>query len=202
MRSQSGRWNKVLSFPVIDRGLPGRDCLDDATLAHCTFQQSEAHITSGFPISLVLLGCWATAASAQTLSLNEALKYAIEHSPVLNTALRNTEIAEFNGRSARAKFWPSLDLSSTHGLQKASPGQPADPWISQLSLTLQENLYDNGASLTHFDLSKVNQQVAELQARQARDQLVQEVANGFYRYSLNRKLAEVRQQQVNALRSE
>lgn len=141
----------------------------------------------------------APAPESATLSLKEALHYAYDHSPVLDTARRNLEIGDLGVGVARSKFLPSLDASATHGLQYAEPKLTTDPYVSALSLGLTENLYDNGISWTNFDISKITRDVNRLQALQVRDQLALDVSTQFYQYSLALKLADVQKQQVDIL---
>jgi outer membrane protein TolC len=135
----------------------------------------------------------------QPMSLEQALRYALDHSPALDTARRNREIGDLNLAIANTKFLPSVDVSATHGLQKTDPPAVTDPFTSQLNFGITENLYDNGQSLTNYDIAKVNRQIAILQALQVRDQLFLSIVQQYYQYSLALKLAETQKQQFDLL---
>jgi outer membrane protein TolC len=141
------------------------------------------------------------------LALKGAIQYALEHSPSFDIAKRTQAIRELEYKSAVAKFLPSLDFSTTNGLQNnisiASgngtdtllASNPASPWYSTLSLGLSENLYDNGVSVTQLGVANLNRELAQLGWQKARDGLVLDVASEFYRYSLASVLLEVKTRQ-------
>src|SRR3989344_3801838 len=97
-------------------------------------------------------------AAVKPLSLQDAVRFAIENSPSFDTAKKTQAIRELEYKSAVAKMLPSADFTTTNGLQNnipiastssASPvfsSNPSAPWYSSLSLGLTESLYDNGVS--------------------------------------------------------
>ena len=101
-------------------------------------------------------------AHAKSLSLKEAIQYAIERSPDLDSFGRQQAISELQYESAFAKFLPSLDLSSTSGLNGQAPAVLATPWAAQANLGLTENLYDNGQSLTQYHIASLNRDFSRL----------------------------------------
>lgn len=144
-----------------------------------------------FLISLFLC----SGAQAAPLSLSEAVKYALEHSPVLSSESHRAEIADLELKNAFSKFLPSLDASATHGIEKASPRNGTDPWVSTLNLGLTENLYDNGQSLTQHQIARLTREAAALALVKAKQQLALDVAQAFYRFSAGVALADVKKQQ-------
>ena len=131
------------------------------------------------------------------LTLQEAIHYAIEHSPELDSAKRTQMIRGFERKNAFARFLPSFDLTTTQGLQDQSSrllGTTA-PWYSQFSLGLTETLYDNGESITRSGISKLNEELAQVSYLKTRDNLALSIALEYYRYSLAQILTEVRKQQ-------
>ena len=101
-----------------------------------------------------------TSPLSMPLSLKEAVGFALENSPVFDTAKKTQAIREFQYKSAFAKLLPSLDFTTTDGLQNniaiaSTSGavytpNSTTPWSSSLSLGVTENLYDNGVSLTRL----------------------------------------------------
>src|SRR4051812_16236563 len=101
-----------------------------------------------------------TAVSGPSLDLAHALSFAIEHNPAIDAARLTQDIRTMELKNARAAMLPSADVNSTNGLQdqipsQAGPGTTA-PVYSQLSLSVSENLYDNGASLTRYSIAGFN----------------------------------------------
>jgi outer membrane protein TolC len=149
-----------------------------------------------------------TLAHSQTFSLQESIQYAMEHSPKLENARHTVRIRELEQKNTVASLLPSLDLSSTQGLQNnipiASGGtlltpNPTAPWYSSVSLGLTEKLYDNGETFTRKALAQLNYEIALILLQKTRDQLILEVSTLFYQLSLSHSLLEVRQQQKATL---
>ncbi len=136
-----------------------------------------------------------TAQAATSYSLKEAVRYALEHSPSLSSDNQRERIAELAESNATSKFFPSLDVTSTHGVEKESPKKSTDPWVSSLNLSASENLYDNGQSLTQHKIARLGHDIASLTFQRNRQKLTLDVVVQFYRYSVAHALAEVKRQQ-------
>jgi len=154
-------------------------------------------------VSCVLFLGLDTAFASPPFSLKDAIGFAVEHSPVLDSARLSRNVGELQVKSAKAKFLPSLDLTSSHGLQKTyTPGALADPIGSQMNLSLTENLYDNGESFARYDISKVNREIASLGFLRAREQLSLDIGTQFFQLSQAQQLFEVKQKQVDILKKQ
>jgi outer membrane protein TolC len=147
------------------------------------------------------------------LSLKETIRYAITHAPELDSARRQLQIRDAEILNARAKFLPSLDITSTHGVQSTNVMFPAtppltditygtNPWVSQAGITLTENLYDNHQSITQLKISNVQREAASLQLIQMREQLCLSLVQEIYRYSLAKKISELKTQQLSLIEKE
>ena len=147
----------------------------------------------------ILLASSATIAAPEKLTLTNALRYALQNSPELDSQTKYRAIREFERQSAVAKFLPSIDLTGAHGIAKTYPMNPTDPWSSSMGLTLTENLYDNGRSIANLRISDLNEQYSALNAVKTRDKLILEVTNEFYNLSLLHKLFAVRGEQLRLL---
>ncbi len=141
------------------------------------------------------------AAAAAPLSLREAASYALEHSPQLDSSQRQALIAEQERLNARAAFLPSIDFTSSHGLERSYPSTSTnEPWASSFSLTLTETLYDNGESITKHRISLLQEEIARETLLRDRDRLLLDVAGAFYQHSLARKALEIQQEQHSVLK--
>ncbi len=140
------------------------------------------HVT----IFVFLSSASALGAVEGTLSFKDAVNYAVEHAPSLQTAKARSSIAGMQARSAFAAFLPSVDLASTHGYLGASPRSltAVTPWTSTTSLRLTETLWDNGESYTKYRISEVGEEKASLDLRLAREKIVLDLHQEFQRYSL------------------
>jgi outer membrane protein TolC len=145
------------------------------------------------------------------LSFLQAIDLAVEKSPGFDSARKNQIIQNLTLKSAYAKLLPSIDFSTTDGLQNNVPiasttstsavlsPNPTAPWYSAINLGATESLYDNGLSFIGISVGKLNQEIADESFYRSRDQLVLNVASEFYRFSLAVNLLEVKKRQEDLL---
>jgi outer membrane protein TolC len=142
------------------------------------------------------------------LGLKEAVRFALENSPVFDTSQKNFAIKELEFKNSISKLLPSADLSAIHGLQNNIPiagnntlltPNPAAPWYSSISLGATEVLYDNGVSWTQSRIAQLNRDLARIQNLKSRDTIALNVMLEFYRFSLATIMLEVREQQIALL---
>jgi outer membrane protein len=160
-------------------------------------------------VSLIAVSTLSFSASSavRPLNLKEAVDFALLHSPVFNSAKKSQVINELQYKTVYAKLFPSLDFSTTNGLENNIPftdsansseiitTNPTAPWYSSVNLGLTENLYDNGVTSTNIDIASLNKEVANINYKKTRDTLTLNVASEFYHYSLLATLFEVHEQQ-------
>jgi outer membrane protein len=138
---------------------------------------------------------------ASTFDLHDSAIYAINHSPTLDSSERNLIISDLNRKNAAAVMLPSLDLTSSHGLQRNYPQvDPNEPYASSLSLSLTETLYDNGEALNKHRSAVVQEEASRLTTDRDRDQLLLAVSNAYYDLCLAKKNLEIRQEQHAVLK--
>src|SRR4051812_5109910 len=122
-------------------------------------------ISLPIPRLFILFLMSSSIARGQTLSLGDALRFALQNAPSLEQARQLEGISELERRNAQSRFFPSLDASASHGVSKTSPPSPTEPWTSQLGVSLTEHLYDNGVSLLQYDVAGINREYARLFAQ-------------------------------------
>lgn len=129
-------------------------------------------------------------------------------SPTVEIARRDVISRELDVIVARAAILPSLSLNASHGFSGT------DPWavtpyatepsavqpVSSTSLLLSETLYNNGLNGMKRDMAAKRLELAKLNFEVARDKVVLDIADKFYKYSAAEKLEDVQQQQVTLLR--
>lgn len=142
------------------------------------------------------------------ISITEAVQFALEHSPRIDSARRFQTLRDLEYRTSVARMLPSLDLNTVHGLQNNIPiggygslltPNTSAPWYSSLTLGVTENLYDNGVSLTQSRIAELNQEIASLAAQKSKASLILDVSSEFYQFSLTDVLLQTRKQQQQIL---
>ena len=153
----------------------------------------------------------ATAPPLAPLSLKDSLRWALDNSPTFDSARKTQAMRELEATSAYAKMLPSLDFTTTNGLQNnlilnglgstdtLTTPNPTAPWYSYMNLGITENLYDNGVSWTNSRIANLNKRLASVSYFKSRDSLALDLATEFYHYSLAVALLEVRKQQQDIL---
>jgi len=140
-------------------------------------------------------------AQAAPLTLRDAAGYAIRHSPSLDSSQRQALIAEDERRNARAAFFPTLDFTSAHGLQRNYPKNSIyEPWSSVFSISLAETLYDNGESISKSRIATLQEEISRQTLLRDRDRLLLDVAAAFFQHSLAKKSLEIQQEQHAVLK--
>ncbi|MBI3554685.1 MAG: TolC family protein [Deltaproteobacteria bacterium] len=133
----------------------------------------------------------------------DAIRYALEHSPTVEQAMRHASIADLQSRNSRATFLPGLDLSATNGLKRSvtsgQPVTPHNPWLSDVNAALTETLYDNGSAITKYKIASLTNEIARINFEGARAQLTLDVSVSYYKYSLAQKIFEVAEQRSKIL---
>ena len=147
---------------------------------------------------ILLLGAYSQAA-VQTFDLKSAIQYAFENSPQFDSLKRERDITTLAKKSAKARWFPSLDFEATHGLEEENPRLESTPWKSELSFTLTENIYDNGVISTNYRIATLNQDIAELRFIDLKNQFSLDLAKAYLRYSLNIKLLEIQEKQFKLI---
>ncbi len=146
-------------------------------------------------------------AAGPSLNLKEAVDFALSNSPTFSSAKKSQTINELQYKTAVAKLFPSLDFSTSDGLQNNIPvadstdtnaiitPNPTSPWYSSVSLGLTESLYDNGVTSTNIDIADLNKEITSINYKKTRDSLTLDVVSEFYHFSLLSALLDVRKQQ-------
>jgi outer membrane protein len=145
--------------------------------------------------------CFGTApAQSRELNLREAVAFAVENSPLIKGAKASRAIAHLSTKNALSGFFPSIDLSLNGGVQQYQPPNSTDPFKSGFNLTLKENLYDNGVSITKHEIAQVEGESADLSLKRAIEKVSLDVVTEYYQFSFFSKMLEVKRDQFEILR--
>ena len=140
--------------------------------------------------------------ATHAFDLKKAAEYALANSPDFQAIEKRRSIAGLEKANARSAFLPSLDASLSAGLQGAEPDMPSSPYASAFALTLTENLYDNGVSLTRYEQTKLRERASDIEFRRDRDRLLLELADRFLDVGLTVKLVEAQQAQLDLVQKQ
>ncbi len=124
--------------------------------------------------------------------LKQAVEMAIELSPEVDSILKAARISELKEKNAFAEFLPSLDLTATHGYRDYTS---QSSWYSDFKLSMTENLYDNGVSLTNYKVAGLLKKQAELEKQFKINKICFEIAYKYLEYSLKKKVYDIQEKQ-------
>lgn len=150
------------------------------------------------------------------LGLREVVRYAVDHSPRLDTAAKEATLATLTRRNAFAGFLPTIELNANVGRRGFSPAVPEytttaegtlvfqsnNPWTSSLSVVANETLFDNFQTIDRYKIALLREEQAGIQALENRDQVFLEISQAFYQYSLDRKQREITEDQFDVLQKQ
>lgn len=129
----------------------------------------------------------------ELMSLQQAVNYAIESSPQLQTMRESMSIAQLELANAKADFLPTLQLNSTLGYTHDNQTIGPNESKGTLNLTLANTFYDNGRKQIYYTQQQRQQQLSILEYQRARDQLIQAVYDAYLRLSQARELVTIEQ---------
>ncbi len=148
-----------------------------------------------------MLSTTASFGFCKSFSLQQAVQYAIDHSPSLKSQQSQLNIGTLQKDNAFAAFLPKLDLVSTSTASDTTYSAVNSTEFNTgntFGLQLSEDFSQNGIKITNYYQAKIQTAIDQLNYRYAKDQLIQEVAENFIQYSLsvhNLKLQETLYQQ-------
>lgn len=150
-------------------------------------------------ISLTLL-LYYSPSWANAFSVEQTVKYALGHSPKLDQFRQTQQISQLQVGNARAKFLPSLDITSQHTVGQV--GGNSSNTNNGFGIRATELLYDNGQSLLGFEKAKLQRKTSDVNYLQARDGLVLDVMINVLDLSLNKRLYKIQQNNLDLLQQQ
>ena len=149
----------------------------------------------------VILICFilAPAAFAAPVSLQDAVQLGVKQSPNLSQFRLQWEALKEAEENAYYAFFPSIDLTSSHGILQTRPATTLSTWSSQFQIAMTETLYNNGANLNAYESARLRTQVAKLRYENEKARLALSITRQFLSYSLASQLQEVQKTQFELL---
>ena len=145
------------------------------------------HMSRFLAASLVLL-CSAPS-RAQDLSISEAMKFALEHSPTLNSVRQEVRKAKGSKVQADGNFYPRISINGSYS-DGRYPSVGNNGWRTDsrsASVGLSQNLYAGGKHAAQRRLAKEQLSQAELTVREAEEDLAVRLNTLFYSVLLARE---------------
>jgi outer membrane protein TolC len=144
--------------------------------------------TSRFLVASLVLLCSAPS-RAQDLSISEAMKFALEHSPTLNSVRQEVRKAKGSKVQADGNFYPRISINGSYS-DGRYPSVGNNGWRTDsrsASVGLSQNLYAGGKHAAQRRLAKEQLSQAELTVREAEEDLAVRLNTLFYSVLLARE---------------
>ncbi len=151
---------------------------------------------------------------AETLQLSEVIQLALQSSPDLQAAVEQTWVSEATARRARAEFFPTLTFTENYGVSD----NPVTAFMYQLNerrlrfdrnfnvpitedqfdtrLRAQQVIYAGGRRAAELQAARWKLQADHAALQSARNQLVFQAAEAYYRLLQANQLLQVRKETV------
>jgi outer membrane protein len=145
------------------------------------------------PSLVICIGLLAVAMSAQeTLSLDDALRLALQNNGVARAALAETDAADARLAAARANLYPSIDLSSsTTRTRIEGGGAIADTTQRQNGFGLEWLLLDNGQRELRIRQSSRTAEATRQSTRETLRRVLFQTARAYYEVLRRKELLQV-----------
>jgi outer membrane protein len=127
---------------------------------------------------------------AQSLTVDECVRIALENKPSLKRAEQDVTIARLDRANTAATMLPSVNASNS--FNEATYGNSSGSSESYYAgIGLSQSLFNFGANVQQFKLSDTNYNVTKQQRRQAKAQIILDVHTFYYQYLKNSELFDI-----------
>ena len=139
-------------------------------------------------VLIILLLC---VANAQTLSIDEAVRIALENKAAITSAEKDVTIAKLNRGSSAALLLPSISASNsfretTYGNSLVSGGESYSGGVN-----LSQSLFNFGSRVNSVRQSDNTYQISKIQKRETTSRIILNVYTFYYQYLKNSELFEI-----------
>ena len=137
---------------------------------------------------LILLLC---IANAQTLSIDEAVRIALENKAAITNAEKDITIAKLNRNSSVALLLPSISAinsfrETTYGSSYISGGDSYSGGVN-----LSQSIFNFGSKINSVKQSDNNYRISKIQKRETISRIILNVYTFYYQYLKNSELFEI-----------
>lgn len=137
---------------------------------------------------LILLFC---VTNAQTLSIDEAVRIALENKAAITNAEKDITIARLNRGSSAALLLPSINASNS--FRETTYGNSFTPGLEAYSggINLSQSLFNFGNRVNSVRQSDNTYQISKIQKRETTSRIILNVYTFYYQYLKNSELFEI-----------
>ena len=168
---------------------------------------------------LIPLAAWLAASAAQAVTLDDAVRTALENSPTLQAADSRIDSAQAMLRQSKSYYYPSIGLAANYAMSD-NPPQAFMMTLNQRALNMQDPAFDpnhpddtdnlRGSIIAQWRIFDRQRDAGKNMARYgaaasaaafaaARNQLVHEVTRGFYGVLQAQSFAAVQEKAVQSI---
>jgi outer membrane protein len=126
--------------------------------------------------------------ASPVISIQSAIEKSLLNSPDYISAKNEMESADLAAQNAFSAFFPSLDLSASHGVRGFDPDTngltDVTAWSSGATLSLTENFYDNGENYKKNRQAEARLSLAKVKYDRARARVIRQVVLAYYRHNI------------------
>lgn len=141
-----------------------------------------------------LLAFAANEPQVEELTLDQCLTLAYQNSKQLKIATKSVEIAQEGVRVAEAGLWPTVGYTlAAVKYEKGTVSTGFSTEVSQGSISVSQNLYTGGMTVSSIKLAKLGLNSALEDQRKAKQQLILDVKSAYYQVWLAGQLVVVQQ---------
>lgn len=138
--------------------------------------------------TLILLFCLI---NAQTLSVDEAVRIALENKAAITNAEKDVRIAQLNRNSSAALLFPSISASNsfretTYGNSISSDGE-----LYSGGVNLSQSLFNFGGKVNSVRQSDNSYQISKIQKRETTSRIILNVYTFYYQYLKDSELFDI-----------
>lgn len=158
----------------------------------------------GFSLTLIISVANASAAELPKSGLARLVELAEGNSPAIRRSKLALEQTRLELKTARARFFPSVDIATEHGLRDRYPDPDARPTaaVSSLKLSATEKLYDNGETLTNYKIAALKLERQQLLYEIERDDQLLKIANTYFDWSASWQDRQISNNKRDSLRQQ
>ena len=133
------------------------------------------------------------------MKLSDLVEYALKHSLSFKNSQNQLKIDELRLSNSFYRFFPSLDIRSAQGYRDGRFGPNDDKWSSELTLSMNSRLYDNGLNILNHRRLKLEGKRGILEWERARGRLCLKLSQEYFNYSLAIKIFNIQSFQYKLL---
>lgn len=155
--------------------------------------------------AFLILASW-QAQALETIDFHQALQRAVDRSPQYRSLILSQKNSTLLAKNAWNALLPTIDLQANHmynqmgGNDSLNAAQLHYPWSNQASVSINENLYDNGDTFRLAKIASFGETVGLLNLESGRSLLLVRSAKAYYDFSAAFGTVELQKQQIEALR--